>query len=73
MTGKSFATLLIGVTVAAFASQASAQPDVPATAHLSGHARISAHRRAALEKCTSGIKFSSRRYVACMMGEGETP
>jgi hypothetical protein len=35
--------------------------------------RFSAHRGAALRKCADGIKFSTVRYVACMMEEGEEP
>jgi DNA-binding transcriptional regulator YdaS (Cro superfamily) len=40
VTNKSLVALLIGISVAAFASQASAQD------------QISAHRTAAIEKCT---------------------
>jgi DNA-binding transcriptional regulator YdaS (Cro superfamily) len=54
VTNKSLVALLIGISVAAFASQASAQD------------QISAHRTAAIEKCTqeanAGI-WAQRRYV----------
>jgi hypothetical protein len=59
---------------AAFASQALAQPDVNPPPPLTGHGpALSDHRKAALKKCTDGIKFASDRYVACMTKEGETP
>ena len=74
VTNKSLAALLIGISVAAFASQASAQPDVNAPAPLTGHGpQLSEHRKAALMKCTDGIKFESDRYVDCMTREGEAP
>lgn len=70
---KSLVTLLTGVAVAAFASQASAEA-------------ISAHRAAAIEKCTQLANSQSgpsgdtslRRtnhdeYAACMANEGEAP
>jgi hypothetical protein len=34
---------------------------------------ISAHRMAALKKCTDGKKFAGDKYVACMTAEGESP
>jgi hypothetical protein len=34
---------------------------------------LSAHRMAALKKCTDGIPFESDGYVACMSREGEAP
>jgi hypothetical protein len=41
---------------------------------LTGHGpQLSEHRKAALQKCTDGIKFASDRYVACMTREGEAP
>jgi hypothetical protein len=62
----------MGVSVAAFVSQASAQVDTqkppPAPANT-----ISAHRMAALKKCTDGKKFAGDKYVACMTAEGESP
>jgi hypothetical protein len=74
VTNKSVVALLIGISVAAFASQASAQPDVNPPPPLTGHGpRLSEHRKAALMTCTDGIKFSSDRYVACMTKEGEAP
>ena len=73
-TKKSLIVLLIGASVAAFASQALAQPDVNPPPPLTGHgAQLSDHRKAALMKCTDGIKFASDRYVACMTKEGEAP
>jgi hypothetical protein len=74
VTNKSLVALLVGISVAAFASQASAQPDVNAPPHLTGHGpQLSEHRKAALMKCTDGIKFTSDSYVACMTREGEAP
>lgn len=74
VTSKSFVALLIGISVGAFASQASAQPDVNAPPPLTGHGpQLSEHRKAALMKCTDGIKFASDRYVACMTKEDEAP
>jgi hypothetical protein len=59
---------------AAFASQALAQPDVNAPKPLTGHGpALSEHRKAALQKCTNGVKFASDNYVACMTKEGEAP
>ena len=34
---------------------------------------ISAHRMAALKKCTDGIAFESDKYVNCMTAMGENP
>lgn len=34
---------------------------------------LSAHRIAALQKCTNGIAFDSDRYLACMLNEHEAP
>ena len=74
VTNKSLVALLIGISVAAFASQASAQPDVNPPPPLTGHGpQLSEHRKAALMKCTDGIKFASDRYVGCMTKEGEAP
>jgi hypothetical protein len=58
----------------AFASQALAQPNVNPPPPLTGNGPpLSDHRKAALKKCTDGIKFASDRYVACMTKEGEAP
>jgi hypothetical protein len=74
VTNKSLVAVLIGISVAAFASQASAQPDVNPPPPLTGHGpQLSEQRKAALTKCTDGIKFASDRYVACMTKEGEAP
>ena len=74
VTNKSLVALLIGVSIAAFASQASAQPDVNPPPPLTGHGPLlSEHRKMALIKCTDGIKFDSDRYVACMSAAGEAP
>jgi hypothetical protein len=74
VTNKSLVALLIGISVAAFASQASAQSD------------ISGHRVAAIEKCTqeanaeygssgdtSMRRFNHDLYAACMADQGEAP
>jgi hypothetical protein len=65
--------LAIGLS-AAFASQALAQPDVNPPPPLTGHGpALTAHRKAALMRCTNGIQFDSDRYVNCMTKEGEAP
>ena len=74
VTNKSLVALLIGISVAAFASQASAQT------------QISAHRATAIEKCTqeanaeygpsgdtSMRRFNHDLYAACMADQGEPP
>jgi hypothetical protein len=74
VTNKSLVALLIGISVAAFASQASAQD------------QISAHRATAIEKCTqeanaeygpsgdtSMRRFNHDLYAACMADQGEAP
>jgi hypothetical protein len=59
---------------AAFASQALAQPDVKPPPTLTGHGPpLTDQRKAALKKCTNGIKFDSDRYVNCMTKAGEAP
>jgi hypothetical protein len=59
---------------AAFASQALAQPNVNPPPPLTGQGPpLTDHRKAALMKCTSGIKFASDRYVNCMTKMGEAP
>ena len=59
---------------AAFASQALAQPNVNPPPPLTGHGPpLTDQRKAALKKCTSGIKFDSDRYVNCMTKMGEAP
>jgi hypothetical protein len=74
VTNNAPVALLIGISVAAFASQASAQPDVNPPPPLTGHGpQLSEHRKAALMKCTDGIKFASDRYVTCMTAAGEAP
>ena len=69
---KLVVALASGLSVALFASYAIAQPDTqkgpPGPPNT-----ISAHRMAALKKCTDGIKFESDRYVNCMTAEGENP
>jgi len=65
--------LAVGLS-AAFASQALAQPNVNPPPPLTGHGpALTAHRKAALMKCTNGIKFDSDSYVNCMTKEGESP
>ncbi len=74
VTNKPLIALLIGVSVAASVSRVFSQPDVNVTHPLTGHGpTLSDHRKAALQKCTDGIKFASDRYVACMTNEGEEP
>jgi len=74
VTNKSVVGLLIGISVAAFASRGLAQPDVNPPPPLTGHGpQLSEHRKATLQKCTDGIKFASDRYVACRTAAGEAP
>ena len=74
VTNKSLVALLIGISFAAFASQALAQPNVNPPPPLTGQGPpLTDHRKAALMKCTSGIKFASDRYVNCMTKMGEAP
>jgi hypothetical protein len=74
ISNKYRVALLTGVSLLAFASQALAQPDVNPPPPLTGHGpQLSERRKAALQKCTDGIKFASDRYVACMTKEGEAP
>ena len=71
---KSLIALLIGASAALYAVQASAQPDVNPPPPLTGHGpQLTEHRKAALMKCTDGIKFASDRYVSCMTAAGEAP
>ena len=64
--------LLIAFFVGSFVSQASAQVDTQKSPPGPANA-ISAHRMAALKKCTDGKKFAGDKYVACMTAEGEFP
>jgi hypothetical protein len=64
--------IAVGLSTASFALQASAQPDTQ-TAPPGPSDRPSAHRIAALKKCTDGVRFASDRYVNCMTSEGENP
>jgi hypothetical protein len=64
--------LASGLSVALFASHVLAQVDTQRPGPAPNSA-ISAHRMAALKKCTDGIKFESDRYVNCMTAEGENP
>jgi DNA-binding transcriptional regulator YdaS (Cro superfamily) len=74
VTNKSLVALLIGISVASFASQASAQD------------QISAHRAVAIEKCTQAAnaeygpsgdtsmrRFNHDAYASCMADQGEAP
>jgi hypothetical protein len=73
MTMRKFGVALVsGLSVALLAGQVFAQVDTqrPPPGPISGP---SAHRMAALKKCTDGIKFESDRYVNCMTAEGENP
>jgi hypothetical protein len=69
---RTFLALAICMSSAAFVSQASAQPDTQAKPPAPPNT-ISAHRMAALKKCTDGKKFAGDKYVACMTAEGEAP
>lgn len=64
--------LAAGLSVTLLTSQVFAQVDTqrPAPGPNSG---VSAHRMAALKKCTDGIAFESDRYVNCMTAQGENP
>ena len=69
---RTLLALAVCTSAAAFVSQASAQVDTqkppPGPANT-----ISAHRMAALKKCTDGKKFAGDKYVACMTAAGESP
>jgi hypothetical protein len=67
-----FLTLTVVLFAAAFAFQALAQVDTQKSPPGPPNT-ISAHRMAALKKCTDGQKFASDKYVACMTAEGEAP
>jgi hypothetical protein len=73
VTIRSLAALLLGVSVAGFAAQAYAQPDVPKESLPATRAQISEHRAEALKRCTLGVQFASDTYVQCMLQEGENP
>jgi hypothetical protein len=62
----------LGLAAVVLASQAFAQPDTQ-KAPPAPNSAISAHRMAALKKCTDKIKFESDKYVACMTQQGENP
>lgn len=64
--------LASGLSVTLLASQVFAQVDTQRPAPGPSSA-ISAHRMAALKKCTDGIQFESDRYVNCMTAQGENP
>jgi hypothetical protein len=73
MSNRLVVALTVGLS-AAFASQALAQPDVKPPPPLTGKGpTLTAQRKAALIKCTNGIKFDSDRYVDCMTKAGEAP
>jgi hypothetical protein len=73
MTMRKFGIALVsGLSVALLAAQAFAQVDTQRPAP-GPNSMPSAHRMAALKKCTDGIKFESDRYVNCMTAEGENP
>jgi hypothetical protein len=64
--------LASGLSVTLLASQVFAQVDTQRPGPAPNSA-ISAHRMAALKKCTDGIAFESDRYVSCMTAQGENP
>jgi len=64
--------LASGLSVALLASQVLAQVDTQRPAPGPSSA-ISAHRMAALKKCTDGVAFESDKYVNCMTAQGENP
>ena len=64
--------LASGLSVTLLASQVFAQVDTQRPGPAPNSA-ISAHRMAALKKCTDGIAFESDRYVNCMTAQGENP
>ena len=69
---KLVVALASGLSVALLASQVFAQVDTQKPPPGPNNV-ISAHRMAALKKCTDGIKFESDRYVNCMTAAGENP
>jgi hypothetical protein len=73
MTMRKFGIALVsGLSIALLSAQAFAQVDTQRPAP-GPNSMPSAHRMAALKKCTDGIKFESDRYVNCMTAEGENP
>jgi len=64
--------LASGLSVTLLASQVFAQVDTQ-RAPPGPSSVISAHRMAALKKCTDGIAFESDKYVNCMTAMGENP
>ena len=69
---RTLLALAVCMSAAAFVSQASAQVDTQKPPPGPPNT-ISAHRMAALKKCTDGKKFAGDKYVACMTAEGESP
>lgn len=69
---RTLLALAVCVPAATFVSQASAQVDTQKPPPGPPNT-ISAHRMAALKKCTDGQKFAGDKYVACMTAEGESP
>jgi hypothetical protein len=70
-TNRFLVALVVGLSIAVV-SQVRAQPAQPAPTP-GNPAKITAHRAAALKKCTDKIAFESDKYVACMTKEGESP
>jgi hypothetical protein len=64
--------LAFGIFAAVLASPVFAQVDTQRPPP-GPNSQPSAHRVAALKKCTDGIKFESDKYVNCMTREGENP
>jgi hypothetical protein len=69
---RTFLALAVCMSAAAFVSRASAQVDTQKSPPAPPNT-ITAHRMAALKKCTDGKKFAGDKYVACMTAEGEAP
>jgi hypothetical protein len=67
-----FLPITVVLFATAFAFQALAQVDTQKSPPGPPNT-ISAHRMAALKKCTDGQKFAGDKYVACMTAEGEAP
>ncbi|MGC2123808.1 MAG: hypothetical protein WA652_13230 [Xanthobacteraceae bacterium] len=72
MKATKLVALTFGISAAVLASPVFAQPDAQAPPPRPDMP-LSAHRMAALKKCTEGTKFESDKYVNCMTSEGENP
>jgi len=62
-----------GPTIVIHATPAQLQRNQQGDYYVGEKTVLSAHRMAALKRCTDGISFESDGYVECMRREGEAP